>query len=358
MEKMIYLMNVDWNWIKQRPHFLAEELSKEFDLTVVNQKRYSRKNLQNRTFNGNLFEMKVIPRIDRYKYLKEINVYLKRKYLKKLILNLKPDYIYVTMPEQVKWIPKIYSGKIIYDCMDDHIGLTRSDYKKIELSKNENALIKKANYIFISSKFLLSTLTSRYGKNIDNKCTVVRNGFNGRIISISDVQTKNKNLVISYFGTISDWFDFDVILKSLDNNKNIEYRLYGPIDRNIEIPKHERLKYLGLIEHENLYETTKDSDAFIMPFILDDSIRAVDPVKLYEYINFNKNIICVDYAEVRRFDKFCDFYSDYEEYNSIIMKYIKNRKVKYSNQDRIEFLKINSWGSRANQIINILENNK
>ena len=35
MKKMLYCMHIGWNWIKQRPHFIAEELANEYDLTVI-----------------------------------------------------------------------------------------------------------------------------------------------------------------------------------------------------------------------------------------------------------------------------------------------------------------------------------
>ena len=33
--KILYVMHVDWDWIKQRPHFLAEQLSLHFDVRVI-----------------------------------------------------------------------------------------------------------------------------------------------------------------------------------------------------------------------------------------------------------------------------------------------------------------------------------
>ena len=35
---------------------------------------------------------------------------------------------------------------------------------------------------------------------------------------------KQKNMFLAYVGTISHWFDFDILLKSLKDFKNIEYR--------------------------------------------------------------------------------------------------------------------------------------
>ena len=51
-ENLIYIMHVDWNWIKQRPHFLAEELNKYFNVKVLYQYRYGRKGLQKRDTKG------------------------------------------------------------------------------------------------------------------------------------------------------------------------------------------------------------------------------------------------------------------------------------------------------------------
>lgn len=49
MQKMIYLCPVDWRWIKQRPQFLAEELSKYFEIHAVYPYQNNRKGLQKKS---------------------------------------------------------------------------------------------------------------------------------------------------------------------------------------------------------------------------------------------------------------------------------------------------------------------
>ena len=39
-------MNVDWDWIKQRPHFIAEGLATKNEIKVIYQYRYQRDGLQ------------------------------------------------------------------------------------------------------------------------------------------------------------------------------------------------------------------------------------------------------------------------------------------------------------------------
>ena len=45
MKKILYVMNVEWNWIKQRPHFIAEGLSKNHHVEVLYRYWYNRKGL-------------------------------------------------------------------------------------------------------------------------------------------------------------------------------------------------------------------------------------------------------------------------------------------------------------------------
>ena len=82
MQNVLYFMNVDWNWIKQRPHFIAEHLQAYYNLLIVNQYRYSKKGFQNRAYGRNIYILKVVPRIDRYRWFRWINIVIKRKKIK------------------------------------------------------------------------------------------------------------------------------------------------------------------------------------------------------------------------------------------------------------------------------------
>jgi hypothetical protein len=53
------------------------------------------------------------------------------------------------------------------------------------------------------------------------------------------------------------------------------------------------------------YQHVKEFDCLIIPFNVDDKIKAADPGKIYGYINYNKPIISVYYKEL---DYFLNFY--------------------------------------------------
>ena len=120
LKTMVYEMNVDWNWIKQRPHFIAEEFQGRYDLTVLYPYRNNRQGLQHREVKGEkLRPVRLLPFIGRNPRLFEINLRLMERFYAAQVRKLRPDYVFVTKPEMVGSVIR-YPGKVIYDCMDDY----------------------------------------------------------------------------------------------------------------------------------------------------------------------------------------------------------------------------------------------
>lgn len=361
MKTILYLMHIDWNWIKQRPQYIAEGLSKKYRVIVMYKHTYNNVGYQHRK--SNLVELKevyAIPnKFSNFKISKNVNDAIFTYNVKKEIEKNNVSIIYVTSPKFYKNIPKNFKGKIIYDCMDDHLLLGNPDKK--DILSNEKKLLDISDKVIVTSIHLKNTLIKRYGVNNKNKFTLIRNGFKGPILKISQmncVKSKNSTKIrIGYFGTVSEWFDFNLLEKSLRDFSNIEYKIWGPVDQGISIPEDfkEKIKFCGTVEHDELYKVVSDCDVLIMPFKLNEMIKSVDPVKLYEYINFDKNIVAIEYPEIERFASFVHFYSNYVEYKNILNFFEKNRDVSYSLKQRASFLRTNSWENRISKIETLIE---
>ena len=355
MKKIIYIMNVDWNWIKQRPHFIAERLAKNYQIKIVYQYRYGRSKLQKRNSEGlDLKPIYLIPKISGIAKLSWINEKIIAAKVKKIINREFPEIVYVTYPSHIDMIPNTFEGMLIYDCMDNHSAFFNNDKRKYALEEKEQQLMQQADKVLVSSQYLLDMKSKKYHISKE-KYILVRNAYNGDLIPVVNLKdsSSSKKFTMAYIGTISSWFDWNIIKEVLQKRKDIELHLFGPIDS--EIPDGwDNIIYHGTVEHSKLYDAIEGMDCLVMPFQINDIIEAVDPVKLYEYINFNKNIIVRKYAEIKRFDKFVYFYSDAEEFIEAIDRLRRENTIKYSNEDRINFLKKNTWDNRVEQIVSIL----
>lgn len=356
MKKIVYIMNVDWAWIKQRPHFIAENLSEKFEIIIIYRYRYKRYLLQ-KPDNKPILDLravKVIPFIDRNVLLKKLNELLFNNIVKRIIHKERPDIIFTTYPTHVDVIPFDYKGKVIYDCMDNHLYFKKDQNSRKILKEKEFKMVYKSSIVFASSKYLKDLIVNRY-KLDNNLVKIIRNAYNGELLKndLINIPRKDNKFNIAYIGTVGAWFDWDIIIQSILHRNNVVYHIFGPVD-GTEIPKNESIVYHGIIQHSEIYNFIKDMDAFIMPFQVNEIIKAVDPVKLYEYINYNKNIIVCRYDEIERFEPFVYFYNNANELVKIIDNLILDNAPKYSNAKRICFLQLNSWSNRIEQIEEII----
>jgi len=350
LKKMLYIMNVDWNWIKQRPHFLAEELSNFYSVEVLYRHRYNRRLVQEHSIVSQIKsrEYYLIPRIDRYPSMARVNDWVKQRTIEYYMKHSACDLIYVTAPDQ--YVPSMenFEGTIIYDCMDNHIEFAVSEDKISKLTHLENKLINRADLVLVTSEHLKKVLMDRYDVS-PTKLVIERNAYSGGSnMSLTVTKAKQKGAQIAYFGTISSWFNFDFINRSLQDFPDLSYTFIGPLD-GVKIPDNPRINYLGIVPHEQLKDAVGNADALMMPFLLNDITLAVDPVKLYEYLSMSKNIITVDYPEVQRFKPFCFMYYTYSEFCDAIRS-ATSGSLKYTEAEKNKFLDDNTWERRASDI--------
>lgn len=349
-QRILYLSHVPWNWIKQRPHFIAEELSREFEIDFVYLMAYNKKNLLDNSNDKNI-RMKSLFRLpnklNSIFFFKELNNIILYFQIQKL-LKKKYDYIWVTSPFFFSYIK--YSDNIIYDCMDDNIGI--KDLKQRENTiLLEQQLLQQTKIVFVSSSRLKEVVKNRgYTKEAVLINNALSKEFLQQVYKLNHKKKYNNKLL--YVGTISYWFDFEIIIQLLDIFKDISVDLIGP--KEVDIPKHDRLNYLGIIPHNKLASFIDRYEVVLMPFKVNELILSVDPVKIYEYIAMKKIVISVDYPELKKFKDFIYTYNSFSEFKNIIYEW-KNNKYKKIDEEKLKkFIENNTWSSRAKVIIDTI----
>lgn len=353
MKKIFYVMHVNWGWIKQRPHFFAEGLSRKYNINLFHPIIYKKKLKSGHVlpgFNSNVFFKLPDRFISKYGIFYILNCFIVNFQISFRMLWERPDILWLTHP--------VFSGvlrfkpsntKIIYDCMDDHQLFWKKENKK--MISDERNLIAQSDILFFSSETLMrrKILPSEI-----NKSFVVNNGcakyFVDSLSSDNELsEVESGKFVIGYFGAIAEWFDWDAIHEILRKFDNVYFKLAGPCEK--EMPTNSRIEYCGVLRHEQLKKFSDDCDALIMPFKVNSLIEAVDPVKLYEYVSFLKPILAPRYKETERFSRFVNLYDDLNGLLEEVDELLNKNNRKYEKSDALKFIVDNTWDVRTDFII-------
>ena len=348
--KILYFIHVPWKWIKQRPHFIAEELSQNNEVTVAEilplDKKYRSKGVQTVTLRSYL----QLPK-DRIPIIHSINKLLQRIQLRKYIHGA--DLFWFTNPYQYSFFKrKDLKGRIVFDCMDDLPEFEPTMERRQKMEALEGRLYKEADLVIASSLYLREKLFKRYGK----RNVVVVNNAIKRMENIEtkplpeEVKDKMPNgiFIISYIGTIEKWIDFNLVTDIVENCPEVTFCFFGPL--KTELPQHDRIKYCGMVPHDVVFSVMDNSDALIMPFVLNELILSVNPVKLYEYIYSGKPCIAPRYGESESFGEYAYLYDSTEDCCQIVKKLIEGQGAKHTIDDCRSFALSNTWKERVEQI--------
>ncbi|WP_316833817.1 hypothetical protein [Pedobacter nutrimenti] len=360
-EGLFYFMHIPWTWAKQRPQFLAQELSQTFSVLIGYKKPFSKKNQSSETTGLNLLPIRMFPFNAKSATARFLNKIITKSKLRRIVSSCR--YVWVTSPDLYDLLPDLKDDQIlIYDCMDDMLSF--SSIKDFPRTYNyyksaERRLLSRSNVIICSSENLKEKLINRYDLKMD--VLTINNGISGGLFMSSSASIKktiirrdDRKINIVYIGTIATWMDWELILKSLDVNSNILYHFVGPNESSI--PVHDKILVYGPQAHKEITGIMEDADILFMPFQVTDLIRSVNPVKLYEYIYAGKPSISVRYEESEKFENFVYLYSDFEEYMELISLIQDNcfRSKRDSVESR-EFCYKNTWAIRGQQINDMLK---
>ncbi len=347
-KRILYVSHVDWGWIKQRPQHLAEELERFFDVTVVFNGNWRRKGLVNQFRVGrSCIPLPRLPLRGRVPLIAMFDLLITRAVLRVAIWLTRPEYVWLTWPDLNSFLPARIKASLIYDCMDNALAFPHEGVRAARLEAMERALIARADVVFASSERLRSVLQSRYGPL--KTYYLLRNAFNGELLPESGPpQHSAKVYKIGYCGTIAQWCDWGLLVKLVDALPSVEVHLIGAHDLGASVIPHTRIIWHGPVEHSKLPAIMGEFDCLILPFVVTPLIESVDPVKLYEYINFGKPIVAVYYDEIARFAPFVHFYRTHEEALDLVARLATgDLGRKYSEAERQTFLVANSWTERA-----------
>lgn len=347
--RVLYLMHVDWRWLRQRPHWLADLLdtsADDLELRVAFLPSWRRSRL---TDNPSPVRRSAMPQLPfgRRPVVQRINRRMARIWLARAVRTWRPDVIVVPYPTLGDLLPSDTSARIIYDCMDLAVGFTSDDQERASLAAAEQRLVDRASEVVTSSDHLARHIRDLGAESV----TVVRNGT--AVVARHELRPRNPETAFGYIGTISQWFDFPTVIAVLDQTPSMVLHLWGSAD--VAIPDHPRLRHHGPVPHSQISTLMTGCDGLLMPFVVTELIEGVDPVKLYEYIASGRPTIAVDYPELAHFGDLIHRYRGADELRRLVCQVREDPDAMAPDaQSADAFLASSTWAARARAYADVI----
>jgi glycosyltransferase involved in cell wall biosynthesis len=253
-----------------------------------------------------------------------------------------------------KSLQEKYHHRIIFDCLDDFTGFSNV----ISARKNEETkLISSSDLVLATSSYLLKKVMSKTTKYLylPNAGEFEHFKNKAKVGSLS----KYKKPIIGYFGSISDWFDTDLIEHLASHRPQFTFIMIGhTFGADIrKLQKFPNVHFLGERPYSELPKYLHDFDVCLIPFKINPLIEATHPVKIYEYFAAGKPVIATKMTELYPMIDMCYLADTKEEFLRKLDLAI-NEKDETITKRRIKFASENTWNHRFDTLYNELKKNK
>ena len=352
--RILYQAPVAWDWIRQRPHEIAEGLAKcghqvlwfyAGNFLKVRFRRFDDRN------GLEVLELPALPLASRFPPFALLN----RLWVSWWFRNYSPDVIVATNPAIFQWMPTRFGWiPAVYDCMDVQVAFYTGLRRRMMIAAERN-LLRRVTRIISSSTMIRDRLVSDYSVDAD-VIDVIPNGLSDRLstrMASEDVPIRHH--IIAYYGTIGKWFDWDSVMAAAQNHPEWKFELFGPVDTVLPLlPTNVTLK--GAVPHDMMMKSMASSHVLIMPFVRNELIDGVDPVKMYEYLATGRPIVSSWWPLLKKFENFAAvrFYGETQSLSTVLEDTFKETA---SFDPPREFLSKCKWSSRVRSFERVLLNN-
>ena len=207
------------------------------------------------------------------------------------------------IPSAAKYIGKLGESLVVYYCTDEWSHFSSVDKDKTMALERE--LCQRADIVFTTA----STLLER--KRIYNPEThlalhgVDQAHFARALDPETELAPELRDLprpIVGFVGLIQDWVDIELVRYMAERHRDWTLVLVGK--SLVDLSSIERLpnvRLLGRKPYDSLPSYLKGFDVGIIPFVLNELTRNVNPIKLREYLSAGLPVVSTDIPEVARY---------------------------------------------------------
>lgn len=319
MRSILYSIPIEWFEIRQRFHYLAESLAPHHDLTLL-APRSHRRLVREKPVHEWLTPWTTDPLgpQSRVHSVATLPFYRSRPQLVTLQWKTQParlakaarsthaeyDVLWLADPSQAALADLVPHRKLVYECVDDHAGFWADESLKSRLIAMEVALARRADLVITTSRSLterFSALNANVawignGTHVDYFAEV---GRSPQSFPIPADLAALKGPVIGFYGALGHWVDLALVAELARRRPEWTFLLIGPAFTPTDVLDGlPNVHMTGPKPFEELRGYLTHVPVWTIPFKLDAMTRAVDPLKVYEYLAADRQVVTTPLPEL------------------------------------------------------------
>ena len=265
---------------------------------------------------------------------------------------------WIYKPDQKKWVygnqPYIYE---VYDeyTMDFSTGVIHQS-----VADAEPEVLRNAAHVFFTSEPL-----AERKKTSSTSWSIIGNGVAFDIFEkfrCKSVPQIGMRKSIGYLGNLSDFFDWELMVKVCKRMPDCDFFFHGQVE-------HHRLETVKdhveqLLSMSNTYFSGRITravgaaainryDALIIPFVVNDAMHAVNPLKLWEYFATGKPVVSTPMDAIKIGAPLLRVANGAEHWVDELNQSINEDNVQHS-LSRVALARNNSWQKLTTNHVSIL----
>ena len=253
-----------------------------------------------------------------------------------------PSWTTMALEAKSRW-----GWRVIYDCMDEWTGFPGMGRA---IPKAEQRLVRECDLLVVTAERLFEKW-----RGLNRPLVLARNGVdqnfylercqpNGMLAGVG-------HPIVGYFGAIADWFDLELMIHVARNRPDYSFVLLGgvfEVDVS-ELKQLPNVRLLGQQPYETMPQYLYHFDACLIPFKINKTTAATDPVKVYEYLSCGKPVVSVALPELAPFGKLVYLAKDRNDFVAQLDQALAENDSELVAERR-EFAAENTWQNRYETI--------
>ena len=267
-----------------------------------------------------------------------------------------PTQIWSFTPDIAYALGHFSEEKVVYYCVDDHASF--SGYNKAQVLRDEKELCQRSNLVVTTSMAL------QEAKNPWNPNTILvphgvdYNHFNRAVQE--DIPCPADMVAIlkprfGFFGLIRDWVDVELLARIAIKRTEWHFVMIGDADSSVDLGKYRsipNMHFLGRKPYAELPAYCRHFDIGLIPFKVNELTRAVNPIKLREYLAAGLPVISTPMPEVRLYENLIEIVNSPAEFETAVEKCLT--VAESDRTARLDAMSRETWPQKVEQICEAL----